>query len=110
MKRRQFLAGSLALGAAAAPLSAQDQVVAADPAGQSSQAPEPTRGFNDAYRGEHLEQIAFPLGGIAAGMFCIEGNGATATGYGTVGIRNGEPFLQVTSGKIPYTRIHYIAP
>ena len=28
------------------------------------------------YTGEHLEQIAFPLGGMGAGMFCIEGTGA----------------------------------
>jgi hypothetical protein len=29
----------------------------------------------------------------------------TATGYGTVGMKNGEPFLEVRSGEIPVTRI-----
>jgi len=28
------------------------------------------------YRGEHLNRIAFPLGGLGAGMVCLEGTGA----------------------------------
>ncbi len=28
------------------------------------------------YRGRNLEQISFPVGGIGAGMFCVEGTGA----------------------------------
>ncbi len=34
------------------------------------------RVFNGVYRGDYLNQIAFPVGGIGAGMFCIDGNGA----------------------------------
>jgi len=34
------------------------------------------RDFNDWYRGEYLNHVAFPLGGMGAGMFCIEGSGA----------------------------------
>src|ERR1043165_1335021 len=34
------------------------------------------RVFNGVYEGDHLDQIAFPLGGIGAGMFCLEGTGA----------------------------------
>jgi hypothetical protein len=33
----------------------------------------------------------------------------TATGYGTVGVRDGEPFLEVAQGAIPYERIVYKA-
>jgi uncharacterized protein (DUF608 family) len=33
------------------------------------------RSFNGTYRGAWLDQIAFPLGGIGAGMFCVEGAG-----------------------------------
>ncbi|MCK6559659.1 non-lysosomal glucosylceramidase [bacterium] len=33
------------------------------------------RKFNGPYRGEHLNRLAFPLGGIGAGMVCLEGNG-----------------------------------
>ena len=31
----------------------------------------------------------------------------TATGYGTVGVRDGKPFLDLVQGQIPYTRIAY---
>jgi len=31
--------------------------------------------FNE-YTGDHLNRVAFPLGGIGAGMFCLEGTGA----------------------------------
>src|SRR5256885_2268482 len=34
------------------------------------------RAFNSIYHGDYLNQIAFPLGGIGAGMFCLEGTGA----------------------------------
>lgn len=34
------------------------------------------REFNEAYTGEQLNRIAFPVGGIGAGMFCFEGNGS----------------------------------
>lgn len=32
--------------------------------------------FNGAYTGEYLNRVAFPIGGIGAGMFCMEGTGA----------------------------------
>ena len=32
--------------------------------------------FNNMYSGEYLNRIAFPVGGIGAGMFCLEGTGA----------------------------------
>jgi hypothetical protein len=34
---------------------------------------------------------------------------STATGFGTVGVKNGKPFLEVTSGSIPYEKIEYSA-
>ena len=34
------------------------------------------RHYNDAYAGEYLNHIAFPLGGMGAGMICFEGTGA----------------------------------
>ena len=41
-------------------------------------APEKTsrRPYNGAYEGETLSRVAFPLGGIGAGMVCLEGTGA----------------------------------
>ena len=35
-----------------------------------------SRAFNGSYEGEFLNRIAFPIGGMGAGMFCIEGTGA----------------------------------
>jgi uncharacterized protein (DUF608 family) len=34
------------------------------------------RPFNGPYTGNYLNRIAFPIGGIGAGMFCLEGSGA----------------------------------
>ena len=34
------------------------------------------RKFNEAYTGSNLDHIAFPIGGIGAGMVCLEGTGA----------------------------------
>jgi len=33
------------------------------------------RPYNGPYRDTYLDQVAFPLGGIGAGMVCLEGNG-----------------------------------
>ena len=35
-----------------------------------------SRSFNGQYKGEYLDRIAFPIGGMGTGMFCIEGSGA----------------------------------
>src|SRR4051812_38343370 len=34
------------------------------------------RKYNTPYKGQYLNRVAFPIGGIGAGMFCIEGTGA----------------------------------
>ncbi len=52
------------------------------------------RVFNSEYNGENLNRLAFPIGGIGAGMFCIEGTGAISH----VSVRNHpevykEPFM-----------------
>lgn len=52
------------------------------------------RNFNSVYEGEHLNRLAFPIGGIGAGMFCLEGSGAISH----VSVRNhpdvyNEPFM-----------------
>ncbi|HOW39096.1 MAG TPA: GH116 family glycosyl hydrolase [Bacteroidales bacterium] len=35
-----------------------------------------THQFNDWYTGKHLDRISFPIGGIGAGMFCLDGTGS----------------------------------
>lgn len=39
------------------------------------------REFNGKYQKEYLDKIAFPIGGIGAGMFCLEGTGAISHVY-----------------------------
>ena len=34
------------------------------------------RPYNGPYQGSYLSRLAFPIGGIGAGMFCLEGTGA----------------------------------
>ncbi|WP_295791287.1 GH116 family glycosyl hydrolase [Mucilaginibacter sp.] len=42
-----------------------------------SPAPSPgKRKYNSEYTGQHLNRVAFPIGGLGAGMFCMEGSGA----------------------------------
>ncbi len=36
------------------------------------------RPFNGPYTGDHLNRVAFPIGGLGAGMFCLEGTGAVS--------------------------------
>jgi uncharacterized protein (DUF608 family) len=36
------------------------------------------RAYNSTYTGEYLNRVAFPIGGIGAGMFCLEGTGSIA--------------------------------
>ena len=48
---------------------------------QTSQKPDGKsgkRGYNSSYKEEHLRRVAFPIGGLGAGMFCIEGSGAVS--------------------------------
>ena len=111
------------------------------------------RGYNTLYEGEQLKRIAFPMGGIGAGMICLDGNGSfshislrhrprihallwdltgirydavnkvlyvqpridgdfrsflsTAPGYGTVGVKDGQPFVEAKSGQIDIDRVEY---
>jgi uncharacterized protein (DUF608 family) len=42
------------------------------------------RAYNGTYNGENLDRVAFPLGGLGAGMICLEGTGA----FSQVSVRN----------------------
>ncbi len=35
-----------------------------------------SRAYNSVYEGSYLDKVAFPIGGLGAGMLCIEGTGA----------------------------------
>ena len=74
-RRRAFLAGSVAtvgtLGSVGSGEARQTR------AGNEGGAQTPSeRAYNGPYQGEHLSRVAFPLGGMGAGMICLEGTGA----------------------------------
>lgn len=78
MGRRQFLQLSTAIGAAST-LSAPVNRAAEAPAAserRTKAARSGRRSFNAEYTGAHLTRVAFPMGGIGAGMICLEGTGA----------------------------------
>jgi len=47
-------------------------ILHAQPPAESTPTPHP---FNGGYKGRNLDMIAFPIGGIGAGMFCLDGTG-----------------------------------
>ncbi len=80
-KRRDFLK-TLTLGGigAAAPIrllrteeTAEDGQVESD---NENIEKKTERKFNGDYKGDYLNRVAFPIGGLGAGMFCLEGTGA----------------------------------
>ncbi len=50
--------------------SSPDADVAANPINSGK------RKYNTEYTGQYLNRVAFPIGGLGAGMFCLEGSGA----------------------------------
>jgi uncharacterized protein (DUF608 family) len=78
MGRRRFLQlSALAVGGAGGLANADTSSSAQRADSSPERKPTcPTRPFNGPYSGDHLDHIAFPLGGIGAGMICLEGTGA----------------------------------
>jgi len=73
-RRRAFLAGSVAAVGAlgtVGPAAAKDGG-GSEPAGERAS----RRAYDGPYEGETLSRVAFPLGGMGAGMLCLEGTGA----------------------------------
>src|SRR5262249_42734856 len=71
--------------------------------------------FNGSYQGDYLTQAGFPLGGIGAGMFCIEGTGAFSKFslhhepaltneplmFAALSVKGRKPFARVLEGPVP---------
>lgn len=81
--RREFLRNSLAFGAVmsmpfglTAGNAASNQARAVMDRLQKKNGLPERRPFNGEYTNEFLNKVAFPIGGIGAGMFCMEGTGA----------------------------------
>jgi uncharacterized protein (DUF608 family) len=75
--------------------------------------------FNGPYQGEHLSRVAFPLGGIGAGMICVEGSGAFSHVslrhrpeiynepmlFSALAIRGEHPDARILEGPVPTWKI-----
>ncbi|MEP7252625.1 MAG: GH116 family glycosyl hydrolase, partial [Ginsengibacter sp.] len=64
------------LSAAILPVATIANTPSADANKENPDSQKSPRPFNTAYRNEFLNRIAFPVGGMGAGMFCMEGTGA----------------------------------
>ena len=77
LTRREALTACVAtaVGAAALPLVSGQESTAAETAQPAVDSGTQPRSYGE-YSGERLNRVAFPLGGMGAGMICLEGTGA----------------------------------
>jgi uncharacterized protein (DUF608 family) len=79
MRRRDFLkisaAGMGAVGSLSGVASGESEESSPPGADQGRSQRNRKRPFNSEYHGEYLNEVAFPMGGIGAGMICLEGTG-----------------------------------
>jgi uncharacterized protein (DUF608 family) len=73
------------------------------------------RNYNTAYEGEYLRRVAFPIGGLGAGMFCLEGTGSIShmsvrnkpevfhepAMFGAIAIKNVKNGSRLIEGPVP---------
>ncbi|HEY3860643.1 MAG TPA: GH116 family glycosyl hydrolase [Verrucomicrobiae bacterium] len=123
--RRKFIGLSIAgMGAIGSLTSAAAASVGADEPAQINP-PAPARRrrrrrpYNGGYDGEYLNQIAFPLGGIGAGMVCLEGTGAISNVslrnrpevfnepcmFAAISIKSPRPAARLLEGPVPARKI-----
>src|SRR6266702_4135405 len=80
LNRRDLLRRSLCAGGAVSVAQAadvmEDRTMELQANSVQKALTEPFHSFNGIYQGPSLNQIAFPMGGIGAGMICLEGTGA----------------------------------
>lgn len=119
IRRREFLK----LSAATVGASAVSTGGAGDPArgagveSSPSAAPQPgdRKQYNGEYSGQRLNRVAFPLGGMGAGMICLEGTGTLShvslrnhpemfhepCAFAAVAIRGEREVARVLEGPVP---------
>lgn len=73
------------------------------------------RKYNEVYKGDYLNRVAFPIGGMGAGMFCLEGTGSIShmsirnkpemyhepNMFAAIGIKGLEKGAKVLEGPVP---------
>lgn len=120
--RRNFLKLSAVAGLAGA-LGAVTRASTLPPPpapGAAPQAGDASRRFASPYAGVHLNRVAFPLGGIGAGMICLEGTGALShasirhrpdvfnepCSFAAISIRGANPVARVLEGPVPAWKLY----
>ncbi|HZR58852.1 MAG TPA: GH116 family glycosyl hydrolase [Terriglobales bacterium] len=82
------------------------------------------RAFNSLYHGDYLNQIAFPMGGIGAGMICLEGTGALSKfslrnrpdlgsephAFSAICIKGSRKIARVLEGPVPVWKLRPFLP
>jgi uncharacterized protein (DUF608 family) len=77
------------------------------------------RAYNGPYTGKYLDRVAFPIGGIGAGMICLEGSGAIShvsvrnrmqffnepCMFAALGIKGDENVARVLEGPVPEWKV-----
>ena len=79
MKRRSFMTETAAGAALAAVVYSASSIQGCKSSGgrkNSTKGNASQRDYNNTHTGQFLNRVAFPLGGIGAGMICLEGTGA----------------------------------
>ena len=119
-ERRSFLK-QLTLGGVGAAITPADNFVAERTAKENTRqknvayTSQQQRAFNAAYEGNHLNRIAFPIGGIGAGMYCLEGTGAISHMsirhkpevfnepgmFAAISVKGDDPKAKVLEGAVP---------
>src|SRR5216684_544308 len=78
-----------------------------------------SRPYNGEYTGAYLNQVAFPLGGIGAGMICLEGTGALSHVslrnrpevfhepclFAAIAVKGNPAFARVLEGPVPARKL-----
>ena len=113
--RRKFLQISAATVGALGTLGPAPTAMAADTGVATTSRVSRKSKYNRVQAGEYLNRVAFPLGGIGAGMFCIEGTGAWShlslrhrpevfnepCVFAAIAIRGQTPLARVLEGPVP---------
>ncbi len=76
--------------------------------------------FNGVYKGDRLNRVAFPMGGMGAGMICLEGSGSVSHVsvrhkpdvfnepymFGAISVKGAEHGTKVLEGPVPERKLY----
>lgn len=126
--RRAFLCRSVQAGAgfhlARAEATTEGQKTECDKSQRAPPRTETPRAFNGLYEGPYTDHIAFPLGGIGAGMICLEGTGALSKFslrhrpdlesehrvFSAIAVKGTRPVARVLEGPVPIWKLRPQCP